>query len=294
MEKIILFYIFTPIKDPEAIKLWQKDACERLQLKGRIIISEHGINGTLGGNIQNLKKYVTNNKSYKAFKPITYKWSGGNGDDFPRLSIKVREEIVTFGAAKELKVNEKGVVGGGKHLKPEQLHKLIESKEVVMFDGRNDYESAVGKFKDAVTPKVNTTREFIKELDKPKYNKLKEKPIVTYCTGGIRCEILTSLMKNRGFKEVYQIDGGIVKYIEKYGDKGLWEGSLYVFDNRMGLKPSDETNDIGECSYCAKNTSRYINCENKQCNQLILVCENCDTETYCKKCSLVTSETTNN
>jgi UPF0176 protein len=202
------------------------------------------------------------------------------------LSVKVRDEIVTFGATNELEVSEKGVINGGKHIKPEKLHELLKSKEeLILFDGRNDYESAVGKFKGAITPKVNNTRDFIKELDKPKYKKIKDKPVVTYCTGGIRCEVLTSLMKNRGFKEVYQIDGGIVKYIEKYGDKGLWEGSLYVFDKRMGLKPTEKTKDIGECIYCSNKTSRYINCENKQCNQLILVCDSCDQKTYCQKCT---------
>jgi UPF0176 protein len=290
MQKVILYYLFTPITDPEAIRLWQASLCESLNLRGRIIISEHGINGTLGGNLDDLKRYVTKNKGYTPFKKLTYKWSEGSREDFPRLSVKVRDEIVTFNAKNELKVDEKGVVGGGKHLKPEQLHKLIEKKQVVFLDGRNQYEAEVGRFKDAVIPKVNNTRDFVKELEKPEYNELKNKPIVTYCTGGIRCEVLSSLMINRGFKEVYQIEGGIAKYLEKYGDKGLWEGSLYVFDKRMGLKPSEDTPDIGHCIYCNGNTSRFINCANKQCNQLILVCDKCDQETYCKNCVKQTSK----
>lgn len=285
MQKVILYYLFTPIKDPVAIRLWQQSLCDGLGLKGRILISKHGINGTLGGEMDSLKKYVSSNKSYVPFKRMSYKWSDGSSDDFPRLSVKVRDEIVTFGVPDEIKVNSKGIVGGGKHIKPAQLHKLLETKELIMFDGRNQHESAVGRFKGAVTPNINTTREFVQEIEKPKYNKLKSKPIVTYCTGGIRCEILTSLMKSRGFKEVYQIDGGIVKYLEEYGDKGLWEGSLYVFDKRMGLKPSGKTPDIGRCSYCRNNTSRYINCSNKACNQLILVCTDCDQKTLCKMCS---------
>jgi UPF0176 protein len=122
------------------------------------------------------------------------------------------------------------------------------------------------------------------ELAGDKYESIKDNPVVTYCTGGIRCEILSSLMKNRGFKEVYQIDGGIVKYGEKYADEGLWEGSLYVFDGRMGVKFSDKAKDIGECVHCAGRTSRYTNCANLGCNDLMIVCEPCAGRAYCPEC----------
>lgn len=277
MQKILLYYKFTPIAEPEAIRLWQASLCGALGLKGRILISEHGINGTVGGNLKDLKAYVRQTRSYPGFKDIVFKWSDGSTDDFPRLSVKVRPEIVTFGAPGKVKVDEKGVVGGGKRLKPEQVHKLVEERgdEVVFFDGRNAYEAAVGKFKDAVVADVRHTRDFPAELRKPKYDKLKDKPVVTYCTGGIRCEVLSMLMKKEGFKEVYQIDGGIVKYGEKYGDDGLWEGSLYVFDDRMGTRFSGKSADIGRCSHCGGRTSNYENCADKSCNDLILICEDC-------------------
>lgn len=284
MQKVILYYKFFPITDPEAVRLWQKTLADKLSLKGRIIISEHGINGTLGGEVEDLKTYVKETKTYKSFKGMDFKWSDGARDDFPKLSVKVRDEIVTFGAKDELIVNEDGVVGCGKHLTPNEVHELVKERgnNVVFFDGRNRHESAVGKFKNAVFPPIRTSREFINELNKAKYNKLKDRPVVTYCTGGIRCEVISMLMKNRGFKEVYQLDGGIVKYGEQYGDSALWEGSLYIFDGRMGVKFSDQAKDIGKCIYCQKNTSRYINCANKACNELILVCEDCNIETYCK------------
>jgi UPF0176 protein len=286
MQKIILYYKFTPIADPEMMRLWQRALCEKLNLKGRILISKHGINGTLGGNLDDLKAYVKETKQFAGFKGTTFKWSDGARDHFPKLSIKVRDEIVSFGAADELRVDEQGVVGGGKHLKPEEVHKLVEERgdDVIFFDGRNAYEAAVGKFRNAIVPDVRTSKDFIKELEGPKYNDIKDKPIVTYCTGGIRCEILSSLMKNRGFKEVYQIDGGIVKYGEKYADDGLWEGSLYVFDDRMGVKFSDKAKDIGVCVHCGDKTSRYINCANKACNELIIVCQRCQQQTYCTNC----------
>lgn len=281
MQKILLYYKFAPIADPEAVKLWQKTLCEQLNLKGRILISKHGLNGTVGGDLEDLKTYVKATKSYSLFKGTAFKWSEGARDDFPKLSVKVRDEIVSFGVPDEIEVNEKGVVGGGKHLKPEQVHKLVAERgnDVVFFDGRNAHEAAVGKFKNAVVPDVQTSQDFVKELESDKYNDIKDKPVVTYCTGGIRCEILSALMKKRGFKEVYQIDGGIVKYGESYKDEGLWEGSLYVFDGRMNVRFSDKSKDIGECVHCKSKTSNYENCAVKECNNLVLICESCATKT---------------
>lgn len=280
MQKILLYYKFAPIADPEAVRLWQRTLCEKLNLRGRILISEHGINGTVGGDIEDLKAYAKATKEHAALKKMTFKWSDGSREHFPKLSVKVRKEIVTFGAADEIAVDDKGIVGGGKHLKPEEVHQLVEERgdDVVFFDGRNAYEAAVGKFKNAVVPETRHTRDFIDDLEGPKYNDIKDKPVVTYCTGGIRCEVLSMLMKKRGFKEVYQIDGGIVKYGETYGDDGLWEGSLYVFDDRMGMKFSDKAKDIGSCIHCAGNTSNYENCALKSCNNLVLICEICKTD----------------
>lgn len=277
MQKVILYYKFAPIADPEAVRLWQRELCEGLGLKGRIIISKHGINGTLGGDIEALKRYAHKTKLFPAFKGTVFKWSDGDTATFPKLNIKVREELVAFGASDELEVDENGVVGGGVHLKPKQVHELVEERgdEVVFFDGRNKYEAAVGKFKNAVVPDVSTTHDFIDELESGKYDDIKDKPVVAYCTGGIRCEVLSSVMKKRGFKEVYQIDGGIVKYGEQYKDEGLWEGSLYVFDGRMNIEFSDKAKVIGSCAHCGERTSKYQNCADKSCNQLFLVCDEC-------------------
>lgn len=277
MQKILLYYKFTPIKDVETMKLWQKTLCDSLNLRGRILISTHGINGTVGGDIEDLKKYIKATKMFPGFKGTIFKWSDGGREDFPRMSVKAKDEIVAFDAAEELKVDENGVVNGGKHLKPKEVNKLVEERgdEVVFFDGRNGYEAKIGKFRNAVVPDTRTSRDFIKELESGKYDELKDKPIVTYCTGGIRCEILSSLMKNRGFKEVYQIDGGIVKYGEAYGDDGLWEGSLHVFDDRMRVDFSDHTAVVGECTHCSGPTNNYENCAFANCNDLVLICLLC-------------------
>lgn len=285
MKKVILYYKFVPVQDPTMTMRWQRELCRRLNLTGRIIVSPHGINGTLGGDLESLKEYKREMNRSAIFRGITYKWSDGIGEEFPRLSVKVRPELVAFGVPDEVRVDENGVIGGGKHLKPEALHKLLEERDdVVFFDGRNAYEAAVGRFKGAIVPETHTTHDFIAEIDSSKYDELKDRPVVTYCTGGVRCEILSVLMKNRGFRDVYQIDGGIVKYGEKYGDEGAWEGSLYIFDGRMEHRFSDQSVDIGECSHCGGKTSRYINCENISCNDLVLVCEKCAETATCAKC----------
>lgn len=278
MQKILLYYKFTPLSDPEAVRLWQKTLCENLNLRGRILVSRHGLNGTVGGDIDDLKAYVKATKQYPGFKGIVFKWSEGSRENFPRLSVKHRRELVGFkNSDDEFEVDENGVVGGGPHLKPEQVNELIEKygDEVVFFDGRNEHEARIGKFKNAIVPDTRTSRDFLRELDSDKYDDIKNKKVITYCTGGVRCEVISAMMKKRGFNEVYQIDGGIVKYGEKYGDDGAWEGSLRVFDDRMTINFSDHTKIIGECTHCHKNTSNFENCALAECNDLVLICEEC-------------------
>ncbi len=273
--KILLFYRFTPLADPEALRLWQRDLAESLGLGGRILISRHGINGTVGGELAQVKRYARKLREYPPFKDIDLKWSEGTGDDFPRLSVKVRDELVSFGAADELEVDEAGVVGGGAKLTPEQLHELVDREEVTFFDGRNAFEAAIGRFEGAVVPDVATTRDFVAELDSGRYDHLKSEPVVTYCTGGIRCEVLSALMVKRGFERVYQLDGGIARYGERYGDKGLWKGSLYVFDQRMAVRFSDDAAVIGRCSGCDAPTDRMQNCDDPACREQLVVCSGC-------------------
>lgn len=278
MQKILLYYKFTPITDPETVKLWQKTLTDSLNLRGRILVSRHGINGTVGGDIEELKTYIKETKKFPGFKNIVFKWSEGGREDFPRMSVKHRRELVGFkNSDDEFDVDENGVIGGGQHLKPQQVHELVEQfgDDVVFFDGRNEHEAKIGKFRNAVVPNTNTSRDFIAELESDKYDDIKNKKVVTYCTGGIRCEVISAMMKKRGFTEVYQIDGGIVKYGETYGDDGLWEGSLRVFDDRMVVDFSDHTKVIGECTHCEGPTNNFENCARAECNDLVLICLNC-------------------
>jgi UPF0176 protein len=282
--KILLYYVFTPLGDPDAIRLWQRDLCESLGLRGRILISKDGLNGTLGGDLPALKRYVRKTRQYPAFAGIDFKWSEGTGidesgasADFPRLVVKVRDEIVSFGSPGSLTVDTGGVVGGGTRLAPAELHQLVAERgdDVVFFDGRNAFEAEIGRFRGAVVPDVATTREFAAELDSGKYDHLKGSPVVTYCTGGIRCEVLSSLMKDRGFGEVYQLEGGIVRYGEAYGDDGLWDGSLYVFDQRMSVDFSDHAAVLGQCRACGQSTKNMLNCRDLSCREQLVVCPDC-------------------
>lgn len=298
--KIVLYYHFAPINDPQAIALWQKELCKRLGLTGRIIIAEHGINGTVGGNIKAVKEYVKSTRGYNGFKDLEVKWSEGSDADFPRLSVKVKPELVAFDRPEEIKVAEGNqVLGTATHLSPQQVNDLVAQREaegnpVTFFDGRNALEAQIGKFKDAVVPDTTTTRDFISELESGKYDHLKDQPVITYCTGGIRCEVLTVLMANRGFQELYQIDGGIVRYGEAFGDEGLWEGSLYVFDERMALNFSNTPKVIGTCQLCEAPSAELRNCADPGCKTLAIICQSCyeqDLDRICETCATRTAST---
>jgi len=285
--KILLYYAFTPLADPEAIRLWQRDLCESLKLRGRILISRHGINGTVGGDLPNMKRYLRKTREFAGFKEMDAKWSEGTAidtagfsTDFPRLSVKVRDEIVSFGVPDEIAVDDTGVIGGGTMLNADSLDALVAKRgeDVVFFDGRNAFEAEIGRFRGAVIPDVRTTHDFITELESGKYDHLKDKPVVTYCTGGIRCEVLTPLMKARGFSEVYQLDGGIVRYGEARGNDGLWDGSLYVFDQRMSIDFAPGAAVLGTCVSCGASTKHMMNCVEPSCREQLVVCESCATK----------------
>ncbi|MBT0565579.1 rhodanese-related sulfurtransferase [Williamsia sp. CHRR-6] len=276
--KIALFYVFTPLADPEAIRLWQQVLAESSGLRGRIIVASHGINAAVGGPIAAVKRYVSATRGYAPFGNADVKWSDGGADDFPRLQVRVRPEIVSFGVPGVVDVDAGGVVGGGIRLAPDELHRLLDERgdEVVMFDGRNAIESRLGHFQGAVRPDVTTTREFVDLLDGGAFDDLKGRPVVTYCTGGVRCEVLSALMVRRGFSEVYQLDGGIMNYGKRFGDRGRWRGAMYVFDRRMSTTFSDNAAVISTCDRCATPSTRVINLPKDRGRALTVRCQRCD------------------
>jgi len=267
MQKVILYYKFVPLADPEMTMRWQRELCARLGVRGRIILSKHGINGTLGGDIESVKTYVKEMNLTPEFKGIEFKWSDGSREDFPKLSIKVRDELVTLEPEEEFDVFDKGTP-----LRPKQWHEYLEKHpDAIVFDARNNYESEVGKFKNAITPDIKTFKDVKAELEKLP----KDKPVLTYCTGDIRCEYLSAYMKHKGFEDVYHLDGGIVKYGEEFGDDGLWEGKCYVFDKRMSVAFSQDSKDIADCANCGAKTSHQQNCADVTCNLQFVVCDDC-------------------
>jgi len=281
--KILLYYAFAPIPDPEAVRLWQRELCESLGLRGRIIVSPHGINGTVGGELDACKRYLRRTREYPPFAALEAKWGDGTGfeadrpeplhgtdrrapwrriADFPKLSVKARDELVAFGIPDEIEVDAHGIVGGGVRLAPQEVNELVAGRgdDVVFFDGRNAWEAEIGRFRGAVVPDVRTTHDFIERIESGDFDELKGRPVVTYCTGGIRCEILSAAMLRRGFSEVYQIDGGIVRYGEAFGNDGLWEGSLAVFDGRESVDFAPGAAVLGRCAVCGAASSRLANC----------------------------------
>jgi UPF0176 protein len=281
--KIILFYKFVAVSDTDSVRLWQKNLCENLSLKGRIIIAEHGINGTLGGPIKKVKEYVREMNQHPLFAGIRYKWSDGDEKDFPKLSVKVRPELITLAPQEKFDVFD-----SSKSLKPSEWHEYLEKHpDTTVLDARNDYESDIGAFKGnhVIKPKIRAFKQIKKELKKLP----KDEPILTYCTGDIRCEYLSAYMVHLGFLEVYHLDGGIVKYGQKYKDYGHWEGKCFVFDRRLNIGFSSSAKDIGRCVHCGTATSNHINCANKQCNRLVLICNDCSQQTTCSsKCLMIT------
>ncbi len=277
---IILFYKYVPIENPEELRDEQRLICEKLGLKGWVIVAKEGINATLEGMIENINEYLKEFLSDPRFANTHIKKSAGTGDAFPKLSVKVRKEIVTLGLEEDINPNEIT----GKHLKPEELKKWYESgKKFKIIDMRNDYEFKVGRFNGSIMPDLQNFRDLNKEISK--IENYKDETVLTVCTGGVRCEKASGLLVREGFKDVYQLDGGIVSYIEKFPGSEF-EGSLYVFDRRiiMDFDPKEKHKVVGTCEKCGVFSERYVNCKNPMCNKHFLCCEDCsedDGKAYC-------------
>lgn len=280
MGTILLYYKYVEIEYPEAIKKWQTALCKGLGLTGRILLAHEGINGTVAGSDEACEAYVQTMNQHPLFKNIDFKTAPGDATAFPKLKVKVKEEIVHLGLDTK-KVTTKD---GGKHLTPEQTHELLSNppKDLVILDTRNNYESAVGTFAGSLTPNIRYFRDFPKYIDE-NLDKFKDKTVLMHCTGGVRCERATAVLVQKNVsKQVYQVEGGIHRYIEKYPD-GYFRGSNYVFDSRITVKVNDDI--LGKCHLCTKPYDQYINCLNALCNKHCIACPEC-IEKYNKTCSV--------
>lgn len=288
--QVLLYYKYIDIDNPVELQKSQKELCEKLGLKGRIILAHEGINGTLEGTKDNTEEYVKALLSDSRFSDVHMKRSVGTGSAFPKLSIKVRDEIVSAHLG-ENDVNS--AITTGKHLKPEELHEwYLSGKEFYIVDMRNDYEQKVGHFKDSILAPLSNFRDLPKVI--PVIESLKNKTILTVCTGGVRCEKASGFLVKNGFTDVYQLYGGIVSYMEKYPNVD-YLGKLYVFDGRivMGFNLDDPKHTIvGKCDKCGKPSDNYIDCYNPKCNKPtrhFICCKDCieGGEAYCsEECKL--------
>lgn len=282
MHEILLYYKYTPIADPASFCREQKSLCQKLGLTGRIIIAEEGLNGTVEGTKENTQKYIDEITRDPRFSDINFKRSVGTGSAFPKLSIKVRSEIVS-GHLGDADVNPTKVTG--KYLSAEELHGWIHSdKEFYIIDMRNDYEHAVGFFRNSVLPPIKHFCDLSKIL--PKLAHLKNKTVVTVCTGGVRCEKASGFLLNHGFENVYQLRNGIVSYMEKYPEEDF-VGKLYVFDGRvtMGFGSESKMHEIvGRCRKCGMPSENFVNCAQPFCHDHFICCTDClnkNLEAFC-------------
>lgn len=267
---VILFYKFTPIADPEALKNEQLALASSLNMTGRVIIATEGINATFEGSRAEIEKYKQALKKDERFSDVKIKESAGTGYAFPKLSIKVRDEIVTLKAGDFDPKTETAT-----ELPAEDLQAWYENNEdFVVLDLRNDYEIVSGYFDKTINPKLGNFRDLNDKL--PELAHLKDKKVVAVCTGGIRCEKATCLLKKQGFTNLYQLKDGIHTYMEKFPAKHF-KGSLYVFDNRMvtPVKDDPEREIVGECTFCQTKTENYASDDSARPSKKILCCEEC-------------------
>lgn len=280
MGTILLFYKYVNIPQPKRFAKWQKKICEELGLRGRVLIAQEGINGTLGGSTQAIDRYKAIMLADPSFADIDFKENEGSAEHFPRLRIATRATIVNLGIdPRELTAQQ-----GGTHLSPEEVHTLLLNKpdNLIIFDARNEVESAVGKFTDAITPAIKYFRDLPEYIDNNS-DLFKDKQVLMYCTGGIRCERASAYLNTKGIaQQVFQLEGGIHRYAEQYPD-GFFRGKNYVFDNRIATKVNDDI--LGSCSICAISCDDYLNCLNALCNKHFICCASCK-ETLQNTCSV--------
>lgn len=267
---VIAFYRFVTIDSPHEEVLRHKVFCKERDILGRIYISEQGINGQMSAEEHDAHAYMAWMHQSPFFHDVFFKIDPYHEHAFPKLTIKYRKQLVALDAEADLELS-------GEHVSPERWKEMLENDhERVLLDVRNDYEWKVGRFEGAEVPPCNTFREFQQYADELKAKVDPQKtPVMMYCTGGIRCEIYSSFLKERGFEKVYQLDGGVINYGHQQGSKH-WLGKLFVFDDRLTVPVSqEETPVIGTCYHCNAKTESYYNCANMDCNTLFLCCPEC-------------------
>jgi UPF0176 protein len=270
---IIAFYKFTSIEDPHKEVKNHKAFFADKDVTCRIYLSENGINAQMCAARETAKEYMEWQRTKPGFDDVVFKIDGYHEQIFPRVTVKYRKQLVAIDEVVDLSK-------GGEHVSPETWKQMLQAQDGhVVLDIRNDYEWELGHFEGAEPPPCQTFRDFIGYADQ-----LKERvephstPVMMYCTGGIRCELYSSILLEKGFEKVYQLDGGVINYGHKQGTDH-WLGKLFVFDDRLSVPIADDPAPIiGKCHCCDVPNEDYYNCANMDCNKLFLNCKICLTQ----------------
>ena len=274
--RVLLFYKYVDLDNPGEIVNEHLQWCLSNEIKGRVFFAREGVNGTVSGSIENIKKYKKHLSAFPEINNIWFKEDEAEEQAFKKMHVRLKNEIVNSA------LNDTSLKNGGKRLDPKKLLEFYDSgKDFIIVDARNQYESEIGRFKDAITTKMKNFREWKRVVEQ--LMEFKNKAVITYCTGGIRCEKASAYMVEQGFTDVYQLEGGIHNFIRQYPDT-YWEGGMFVFDERriVTVNTKEELKNIANCYYCNKPTTYYINCHNQNCDKLFVICHNCKFEQdYC-------------
>lgn len=279
--EILLYYYYTYIEDPESIRDEHVAFVDKLGVKGRIIVSKEGINGTISGTKEQTKLYQEYVRHTMGYHDIHFKKDASDGHVFPKMSVKVKPELCNLSLDED--IHPKELTGG--YLEPKDYYEKLIDPNTVILDARNDYEYELGHFKNAIKPDIKHFRELPTWFQENK-EKFVGKTVLTYCTGGVRCEKFSGFLKREGIDDVYQLKGGIVTYGKDPEVQGkLWEGKCYVFDGRIGV-PVNRVDPVivGRDHFTGEPCERYINCANPTCNKKILCTEENEAK-YLGSCS---------
>lgn len=279
--KVLLYYKYVTIENPEEVTQEHKELCNDLGLKGRIIIAKEGINGTVSGTVEQTDAYMNYMNEHPLFSGTIFKMDEASEQAFKKMRVRFRPELVTLRLEDDVDPN----VLTGKHLKPKEFYKAMQEMDTVVIDARNDYEYDLGHFRGSVRPDILNFRDLPQWIRENK-KQFEGKKILTYCTGGIRCEKFSGWLLQEGFEDVSQLDGGIVTYGKDPEVQGeLWDGQLYVFDERISVPVNrKEKVVVGKDYYTGEPCERYVNCANPECNKKIL-CSEENEHKYLRSCS---------
>jgi UPF0176 protein len=279
--RVLLYYKYVPIENPEELTKEHLAFCKELGLLGRILISHEGINGTVSGTVEQTDKYIEAMRQDPRFSDTIFKIDEADGHAFKKMHVRHKKELVNLSLEDDVDPLELT----GKHLKPTEFYEQMQDSNTVVIDARNDYEYDLGHFRGAIKPEIETFRELPQWIKENK-DMLEGKKILTYCTGGVRCEKFSGWLMKEGFEDVSQLDGGIVTYGKDPEVKGeLWDGQCYVFDQRISVPVNQKEHVVvGRDFFTGEPCERYVNCANPECNRKML-CSEENEEKYMRSCS---------